>query len=383
MNNKLKILGILFFIVSSVFFIGTQLKQNSHLYVQKYNPSYYKHLFEASQWRVPNSKKPISDEQLYAYAGYEYVKGANPILINPEAPPLGKYIIGTSILLFNNEKIGSVLFGIITLIMLYFLVQLLTDSALLSSFAVFLTSFNTLFIDQLIHAPQLDIYQSFFFLLFLYLFIQYVKKKNITFLIHSGVALGLFSSIKVFVYQFSFLLFGIVLYYALLFFFTKKKARAFPFKDIFIVTGTALLVFSLTYFSYFLQEGSLRGLLGVQKWIFLFYRSSEIDTIRIIGSYIPLIFVNKWQFWSEGYPLISYKQWSFLWPVLFATSLLIVIDNIRKKRIDVITTFFITYNLFLFVTPIFPRYLLLLFLMTNCIICVFIANTFKNKIKLN
>lgn len=372
-------IGILFFIVSSALFIGTQLKKNGDLYVLKYNPTYYKHLFEASQWRVPNSKNPISDGQLYAYAGYEYVKGVNPILINPEAPPLGKYIIGTSILLFNNEKIGSVLFGIATLIMLYFLVQLLTNSVLLSSFAVFLTSFNTLFIDQLIHAPQLDIYQAFFLLLFLYLFIQNTKKKSVALLIGAGVAIGLFSSIKVFVYQFCFLLFGTVLYYVLHLLFTKKKARVFPFKDVFIMMGTALFIFTLTYFSYFLHGGTLRGFLGVQKWIFLFYRSSGIDTIRIVGSYLPLIFVNKWRFWSEGYPLVSYGQWSFLWPVVFAASLFIVIDNIRKKRIDVVVAFFITYNLFLFVTPIFPRYLLLLFLMANCIICVFIVNAFKKK----
>jgi hypothetical protein len=49
-------------------------------------------LYHHSQWSVPLSTRTISDDQLYLVAGAELAQGAQPFAINPEVPPLGKYL---------------------------------------------------------------------------------------------------------------------------------------------------------------------------------------------------------------------------------------------------------------------------------------------------
>src|SRR3989344_8395973 len=127
--------------------------------LNSYNPNYYKNKFLNSQWVISGSNNPISDEELYSYAGYEYVEGINPILINSETPPLAKYIIGSSILFFDNQNVFNYLAGFISLCLIYLLAYEISSSIFVSSLAVFLTSTSSLFLEQLIHLPQLDIFQ--------------------------------------------------------------------------------------------------------------------------------------------------------------------------------------------------------------------------------
>ena len=111
---------------------------------KEYDVSYWKDRFEHSQWQLPLSKRIIGDDGLYAYAGYKLISGSDPAVISPEVPPVGKYIFGVSILLFNNPVYASILFGVSTLILFYFLCKKLFASR---SFALFLTT--VLFLDPL------------------------------------------------------------------------------------------------------------------------------------------------------------------------------------------------------------------------------------------
>src|SRR3989344_5051910 len=61
----------------------------------------------------------IPDETLYSFNGGALVQGTSPILVNPEIPPVGKYLIGLSILFFNNEHIIILFSAVISLIMLF------------------------------------------------------------------------------------------------------------------------------------------------------------------------------------------------------------------------------------------------------------------------
>lgn len=326
---------------------------NSHIFnLKEFEKKYYE-----SQWSIPNSKKPISDETLYTYAGYKYITGTNPILVNPEAPPLGKYIIGLSILLFNQQSILNIVAGLFCLVFIYLIIYVITSSIFYSSIGVFLTSINTLFIDQLIHTPQLEIFQLFFLLLIFICLIQYQKKTNILWIIYTGILLGCFFSIKAFILHFTLVSIWIGIY-----FFRLSKSKntntIFKFGG---VMSIALIIFSFTYFSYFFHNGTLRGFLGVQKWIMLFYHDSKIETLKILGGYIPLIFFNKWRFWSNGYPLISYDSWSILWPFIYTSGMYSIFILRRNQLLLSIISFIGAYSLFLFFVPIFPRYLLLLF----------------------
>ena len=192
----LVISGLLIFL--SFLYISFNLVENKILYTTQFDPKLYEKKFNQSQWTIPNSKHPISDEDLYAYAGYKYSKGTNPILINPEVPPLGKYIIGASIWLFNNQRISSIFASILSLLLIFYIVYSSTHSLFTSSLSLFLTSLNSLFIDQFTHAPQLDVFQLLFLLFSFVLFLSYSKSKSLVLLILSGILIGCFLSIKFF-----------------------------------------------------------------------------------------------------------------------------------------------------------------------------------------
>ena len=151
------ILSYILLICTTIYLIVI-LWQNQHLYTEKFNAAEFKKLYEQSQWMDPYSKKPIGDDYLYTYAGYRYIHGENPILINPEVPPTGKYLIGLSIQFTGNQRIMTVISGIVSLYFIYLITRLLSKSRVAGSVAIFLTATHTLFTDQLIHAPQLDMF---------------------------------------------------------------------------------------------------------------------------------------------------------------------------------------------------------------------------------
>lgn len=317
-------------------------------------------------------KKVISDAQLYAYAGYEYIHGSDPTLLNPEHPPLGKYLIGLSILAFGNEHVMLLIAGVLSLALLYYLVFLGTGSIAASALAVFLTTTHSLFTDQLVNGPQLDIFQLVFFLLLAVGIQKYVQKEKILWLIFSGIALGLLASIKTFLSYYS--VFGLWLF---LVFFLSGKNKQKAFKHFAILNIVALAVFTATYLFYFLQGGTFRSFLGVQKYIFTFYRQSGIDPVPYLGNYLRLIFTGTWKFWSGNGVLTVYDQWSILWMIKFSAGLFVLIrlsglNKIKSNPLTYnLTLFFIVYNLFLFVFPIFPRYLLLLFVPIHALIAIY------------
>lgn len=336
--------------------------------IRKYENKYYQ-----SQWVLPNSKNLISDIDLYAYAGYRYIKGENPILINPEVPPLGKYIVGLSILFFNNFRVLNLVACFLSLVLIFLLSYQLTQSFFQSSLSLFLTSINSLFLDQIINAGQLEIFQLLFLLAFYFFFIKFLRKKRYIFLLISSFVLGCFISIKFFFYFY--LLINLTI---IIFFFIYQKSKKLKINwliKIFIILNfISLLVYSLTYFQLFLKSRTLIKFLGAQKWIFNFYNQSKVEKNKIFGNYLALLFLNKWRYWTGNYPWITYENWSLIWPITFILGIFSFLKLSKQKQffknnlILLIFSFFIAYNLFLFITPIYPRYLLLLLVPLNIVI---------------
>ncbi|OGK23440.1 hypothetical protein A3A46_03265 [Candidatus Roizmanbacteria bacterium RIFCSPLOWO2_01_FULL_37_13] len=374
-------------LIFSFLYLFFVILQNRELYLEKFDPKLYEKKYNQSQWVVPNSKNVISDEDLFTYVGYRYVKGLNPILINPETAHLGKYLIGLSILLFNNQRVMSLAVAFLSLFVISHIVYFSTKSYFALSIAVFLTVVNTSFTDQLIHAPQLDIYQLLFFLLFIIFFLIYKKVGFKLFLFSAGLSLGYFISTKFFLVGFIIMNIMLLAYY----FFSKTGIKKI-FIELAVLNLISLSTYVFTYIGYFILGGTFRGFLGVQKYIFVFYESSKIEISKLLGSYLHLIFFNNWRYWTDGYPIIHYQYWSILWPVVFILGLLsafkLLLDKkARKDDLTVLlTSFLIVYNLFLFITPIYPRYLLLLFVPLNILVAVYfgrilervIPNLFRN-----
>ena len=381
MGKKSIALAISILLVSlSFLYIFFTLDRNISLYTTRFEPKLYEKKFNQSQWVIPNSKRVISDEDLYAYAGYQYLKGKNPILINPEVPPLGKYIIGVSILVFNNQRLASIVVGVLSLGMIFLLIYLSTRSLFISSLGLLLSSTTSLFVDQLIHAPQLDIFQLLFLLSTFYFFLLYLKKKSLIYMFLSGISAGAFVSTKIFVVSFFLINSTLFLFYLMRRISIKKVAV-----EMILLNFVILLVYLITYTSYFINGGTLRGFLGVQKWIFLFYNESQIEKIRLLGSYIGLILVNRWKYWSDGYPIISYESWTIIWPLVFLLGGISTIMLVKKKDglkdnlVLILTAFLVVYNGFL--TPNYPRYLLLLFIPLNMLIALYLGQKIEVRLR--
>lgn len=295
-------------------------------------------------------KKVVSDSFLYSYVGYKYTNGTNPSLLNPEHPPFAKYLIGYSIKFFGSEHTLGIGIAFIILILVAGISYQIYGSLFRASLAFFLTSLFPLFTDQIVHGPQLELYQLFFFLLVSYFLLLWMKKKKILFCIVAGIFFGMLLSTKTFVPFF--LLFSAWITLSL-----WKQ-----WKVIITVIGVGLLVFLITYYQYFALGGNLRTFLGLQKYIVIFYGNANIPVLEFMGNYLRLIFTGSWKFWNSARSVSHYTGWNIMWPLVFLFGLWRM-KNCWKKSppFDVFIYFLILYNLFVFITPIFPRYLLPLF----------------------
>lgn len=352
-NLRKVIFGLLFiaFAAHIIFRIASYSKE----YLTPFDHEYWKARYNQSQWVVPNSKNSIGDDGLYAHAGWEYIHGANPTLLNAEIPPLAKYVIGLGEVIFQNQNIIILIVGILTLFILYKINTAVFKDRLLAFIPVALFSFDPIFYSQL-RAPYLD----GIYLLFLSLTILFVLKKKY-FL--SAFFLGCFASIK-FPVGATFLLVPIVAWVMI---FDKKNLKTFLFSLL-----LCPIVFLFSYIMFFVKGGSIIGFLGVQKWIIHFYSSGAKAGVGIV---FPIILFGKWFTWFSGVQKVS--EWNVFWAISFIGSffasfpltqniyrLLKQRINMHKKieneNITLIFLWVVSYTLFLSFTPVFPRYLLLL-----------------------
>ncbi len=296
-------------------------------------------------------KKGVSDSFLYSYVGYKYINGANPSLLNPEHPPLAKYLIGYSIRTFGNEHAVGIIFAFLILLLVAAISFQMHRSFLRASFALFLTSLFSLFIDQVTHGPQLELYQLFFFLLVVHFLLMHMKTKRYMYGIGAGICFGLLLSTKTFL-PFFLLFSG----WIILSFWRQWKLAI-------VVISVGIIAFVLTYYQYFVLGGTLRTFLGVQKYIVVFYGNASIPLLEFAGNYLRLILTGYWKFWDSARSVSAYSEWNILWPVIFLFGMYGLKKQwIQNKRTHFLICFLILYNVFVFIIPVFPRYLLLLFI---------------------
>lgn len=134
----------------------------------------------------------ITDSDLYAYAGWNYVSGVSPDKINFEHPPLAKYLIGLSAVVFSNPNAIGVALGTFSLLILYELSKKLLGRSLFALVPVYMLSLEKIFIT-FSSTSMLDIYLVFFLLLSILLFSHPHKYVG---LLGGSVTLGLACACK-------------------------------------------------------------------------------------------------------------------------------------------------------------------------------------------
>lgn len=390
---KEKLKAILAFLFLSLIL----LRLGSYLYAhtssfEKFNPEVYQKAYLGST-HARKGGAPVSDYIVYGHAAWEYIHGKNPTLINPETPPLGKYLMGISILLFQRIAVGSVIFGLLSLLLVFLIGKIILRSTSLSLIPVALLTFEPLFIKQL-DTALLETYHLFFILLAFYFFLLTQKKDLPTgrqekFFIFTSLALGGIIAVK-------FYSTGVIIVLSWIVFLVLNKNYSALIK-LLISLPLAILVLMASYFKIFLEGESLRRFFGIQKWIFHFYSGGKF--LVPPGSVWQLVFLKKWvTWWADRRPLPA-PDWQITWPVSIIISLelgivglinLLKPKNILKsialpKEAQILTIWVFVYLASLSFGIIYPRYLLPLlpfaFILSLCFLkdafCVLKAHRFR------
>ncbi len=276
-------------------------------------------LYNQSQYRQKNPTTLIPDHTVFRYAAGAYLRGVDPIYINSEHTPLGKYFIALSIFLFHNDATVILFFVLLTLFAIWLLGLTLLRNGLLAMVPIVLFSAEPLFLDQIRVAPMLDTIQLPFILIALYFFIREYKKKK--FFI-TALMIGFVVATKTIVP-------GILLIFCFVLFFLIQRL----FKSMFIFFAYLPISFFVLLCSYartFLNGHTFHEFLGFQKWIFLYQQSKLIYPFSVWR----LLFFNQWQTWWGEQRLIQSAEWQVTWPIftglLFVSLALVVMKKIKS-----------------------------------------------------
>jgi len=131
----------------------------------------------------------ISDPELYALAGWLYVHGVSPSEFNFEHPPLAKFFIGFSEILFQSPTAMNALFSLAALIVIYLLSIKLFGKTIFALIPVYMLSLEKLFISEA-RSSMLDIYSMFFVSLSVLIFLYAIKNPKLFPLLSIMIGLG-------------------------------------------------------------------------------------------------------------------------------------------------------------------------------------------------
>lgn len=355
----------------SILIFQNYIKYFKFDYWQRYEK--LKYTYENSQYMQKNPKVGwIPDEFVNSYAGGAYIKGVSPILIAPDTPPLGRYLIGLSVIIFNNENIIILVAAISSLILMYVLGKQIIKNQTLALLPPLLFSFEPIFKNQLIYVPLLDILQFPFLLasfIFFNIAVKENSKKQIINFILANISLGCFISIKFFIT-------GLVVLASWGIIILLRKKHLFKFILTLPLTPIVLL---LAYIKVLFTGYSFMHFLGIQKWVFLYHKSQLILPFSVW----PLILFNKWYVWYGDKPVISDPQWRITWPIILILSLLTMIFYALKKikqnqAVEVVMIWAVFYILFFSIGQISARYLVI-YLPVLYILTVFGLSSFWGK----
>lgn len=340
-NNSKTILTVLLLLLGFGNFFFQVWLQRQDIF-QKFDSTYWTNRYNASQWVTPASKNPIGDDGLYVYVGYALVHGKDPSLINAELPPFGKYLVGIFEIVTGYVGAFSLTMGFFSLVLFFLFSKELLRSSFLASICTIMLSFESLFMEQ-IRAPFLD---TLYLNLFLLASLFFLRKWYLL----SAIAIGLFIGVK------SPFLGVCLIGCCLCYLFIKKNITTMR---ILTFTLVPMLVYILSYSRMFFLGHSVLDFLKLQKYILHFYASGAKG---VFGAVIPMLVAGKWYTWF-GQTLIV-QEWTVLWPISFLLGLFGIILVIKERNKYPEMLFIILWVLgylgFLFITPIFPRYLLLL-----------------------
>lgn len=323
---------------------------NWSFFNKKFDYEYLARLYNNSQFAesIEDRKEIIQDEDLYVFAGTEYLIKGSLDKVNVEHPPLGKYIFGFAYLINQRPVLVQILFGILFLFLSFKLsLKLLKNKCLASLVPLFLVCEEMFF--NMINRTLLDLMQATMILLLFNLILK--KKTNTKDWIFEGIVLGSVASIKFPVTAF------LILASLFITDLVKEKVdSSADGKKYLVISLVCCLFYLFMYLPLIINSG------------FGSFLSTQIKAVRIHRSHVPeyreiaalrVMVLNQWPVWWDNQnPIHTSGERNFLWPVL---ALGILISPILWKKIN--KTFLIfawIYFIFINARLFFPHYLFIL-----------------------
>lgn len=355
-------------IVKLAFFIFA----NKNYFLRPFDFGYFSKLYSESQYvKGELSKGGIGDDGLYAFAGYYYLfQGKDVTTVNFEHPPIGKYLIGVSIFLFKNENVINIIYFVILLFFTYKIAQLVLKNKLLSIMAVFISSTDPLFLDNLIRS-LLDLPFTLFITVAVYFFLkgfEDFRQFYLSFLFWGAAFSTKFfpSFIIVYLYLFTYI-----------FLFKRNKLSHFIFSSTIVP-----ILYVLSHVSFFVYHPSFLEFIRHKIWMVVWWSGSPIFVGNIWRNLFTRTYID-----STGKLAIS-TIWTPVMPVVVFLSITRVRAKFFSKSNQFIVfvyglcisfllylTFF-TGGLIKFILPIYPL-LVILALSNISAICSIITSCRK------
>jgi len=306
--RSIKLCLFFLLLLLTIFPIGRIVWQKWDYYLSPFDLERARTLYGISQYVKEEGASWIADEILFAYAGWYYINGGSPILVNPENPPLGKYLVGLSIKFFNNEKFPTLIFGFLSLFSFFLLCRLFLKKTWIALLPVAFFSWERLFQEQFLYLPLFELFAFTFLNFTIYFFVK--AEKDSRYFLASSFFLGALWATRPWMATIP--LIGAWVSY---FFLIKEPKKIFSWL---VSLPVAVVVLSLSYLKLFLEGWSLYKVLSVQKWILWYHQSRLIN----FGSIWPLIYLNHWYVWWGDKPYLPMVQWNLFWPIFITLALI-------------------------------------------------------------
>lgn len=314
----------------------------------------------------------INDEVFEAFAGGVFLKGLNPILIVHDHPPLGRYLVSLSILLFDNAATIILFLMAFSFLGIYLISLRILKNKFLALIPLAIFMNEPLVLNKFVFAPLPEPIQFPFIVFSLYFFMVAVKS-NRKFLFYGLVSLSLGFVISTRFFVTGAGLVSAMFAYLLIF---KKNRRDILF---FLPTlPLAVLVLILSYLRTLFDGYSIFDIFGIQKYILFYHKSKFINAF----SFWDLILFNRWHTWWDGNKILSDNQWIFAWPIAvimgFFYSALRVLKRIKMSNEEEILLFWLgTYCLILSTGYTSTRYFLPILPFLYILTTIFLVKVYK------
>lgn len=309
------------------------------------------HAYNTSQYRIKEHPGIIPDETVFSYTAGAYVHGIDPIMINSEHAPLGKYFLALSIILFQNDALPILIFGLVSLIGLWQLSQKIIGRSFWAFIPVIILSLDRLFLDQFRTVPLLDLMQLPFIIYTVYAYIT-ERENGKRLYWRTGILLGVVAAMK-------HPAMGALLYASFILSLYGSKQWIKEIISLTVWTTLGGIVYIATYIRTFMSGYSVADFIGFQKWIVLYQKSKFLYPFSVW----KLIFLNQWQTWWGDFSLAKAADWNILWPLGTGTTIIYgLVGIMRRVKISlpekILFSWILVYGAFLSTGVVSSRFLL-------------------------